>query len=148
MQEEEKKEAAQAEEAAEPAAEPAESEQEAPESREAAPDEPAEAPPEPDEEKEALKRELTMVRAQLAAVQADVEPTAAADAVILAVYGLEQEGKTPDEKSIAAAIGKVLERHPEWKASKAPVAPEKAGAGEPQKEPDGKKPMPAGKVMF
>lgn len=144
MQEEEKKEAVQAEEAAEPA----ESEQEAPESREAAPDEPAEAPPEPDEEKEALRRELTIARAQLAAIQADVDPRAAADAVILAVYGLEQEGKTPDEKSIAAALDKVLERHPEWKASKTPVAPEKAGAGEPQKEPDGKKPTPAGKVMF
>lgn len=72
--------------------------------------------PQTDPEKEKLIRELTIARAQLAAVQSDIDPKQAADAVVLAVYALEQEGKAADEKAIAAALKGVIERHPEWKA--------------------------------
>lgn len=79
--------------------------------------------PQADPEKEKLMRELTIARAQLAAIQANIDPRMAPDAVILAVYSLEQEGKTADEKSIASALEKVMERHPEWKAGKTPGGP-------------------------
>lgn len=103
--------------------------------------------PKPDPEKEKLIRELTIARAQLAAVQSDIDPKQAADAVILAVYVLEQEGKAADEKAIAAALKGVMERHPEWKAGGTPKAPEKAGAEDPEKKPEAKS-VPAGKVIF
>lgn len=107
----------------------------------------AEPEPQPDPEKERLMRELTIARAQLAAVQSDIDPKQAADAVILAVYALEQEGKTPDEKTISKALECVMERHPEWKAGTTPKVPEKAGAEE-QKKPPEAKGVPAGKVIF
>lgn len=107
----------------------------------------AEPEPQPDPEKERLIRELTIARAQLAAVQSDIDPKQAADAVILAVYALEQEGKTPDEKTISKALEGVMERHPEWKAGAMSKVPEKAGAEE-QKKPPEAKGVPAGKVIF
>lgn len=103
--------------------------------------------PQTDPEKEKLIRELTIARAQLAAVQSDIDPKQAADAVVLAVYALEQEGKAADEKAIAAALKGVIERHPEWKAGGTPKAPEKAGAEEPDKKPEAKG-ATAGKVIF
>ena len=96
---------------------------------------------------EKLIRELTIARAQLAAVQSDIDPKQAADAVILAVYALEQEGKAADEKAISAALKGVMERHPEWKAGAAQKAPDKAGADEQDKKPEAKG-SPAGKVIF
>ena len=107
----------------------------------------AEPEPQSDPEKERLIRELTIARAQLAAVQSDIDPKQAADAVILAVYALEQEGKTPDEKTISKALEGVMGRHPEWKAGTTPKVPEKAGAEE-QKKPTEAKGAPAGKVIF
>ena len=104
--------------------------------------------PQADPEKEKLMRELTIARAQLAAIQANIDPRMAPDAVILAVYSLEQEGKTADEKSIASALEKVRERHPEWKAGKTPAAPDKGGADEPGKDSGDKKTPPPGKVIF
>lgn len=100
MQEEEKREVEQ------PAGETPETDPaaEEPKEEEAAADDPAGEPEAPmteaDPEKEKLIRELTIARAQLAAVQSDIDPKQAADAVILAVYALDQEGKEADEKAI------------------------------------------------
>ena len=121
---------------------------EEPEKEETAPTEDSQGnEPVADPEKERLMRELTIARAQLAAVQSDIDPKQAADAVILAVYALEQEGKTPDEKTISKALEGVMERHPEWKAGTTPKVPEKAGAEEKKKPPEAKG-VPAGKVIF
>lgn len=156
MQEEEKKNPEQPAPAKEPEVEPAKEPETEPAKE---PEEPpaSEPPAEPageaeelpaDPEKEKLMRDLTIARAQLAAIQANIAPQMAPDAVILAVYSLEQEGKTADEKSIASALEKVMERHPEWKAGKTPAAPDKGGAGEPTKEPGDKKTLPSGKMIF
>lgn len=128
-------------------AEPEKVTEEVPTESPAADEQPEEAPS-PDPEKEKLLRELTIARAQLAAVQSDIDPKQAADAVILAVYALEQEGKTPDEKSISNALKSVMERHPEWKASKAPEAPEKGGAEEPKEKAPEHKTAPGATTIF
>ncbi len=147
MQEEEKREVEQ------PAGETPETDPaaEEPKEEEAAADDPTGEPEAPmteaDPEKEKLIRELTIARAQLAAVQSDIDPKQAADAVILAVYALDQEGKEADEKAISAALKEVMERHPEWKAGAAQKAPDKAGADEQDKKPEAKGAL-AGKVIF
>ncbi len=144
--EEEKKEAEQTTEKAletEPEKAPEEVSEEEPDTGEQS----EEAPP-PDPEKEKLLRELTIARAQLAAVQSDVNPKQAADAVILAVYALEQEGKTPDEKTISDVLKSVMERHPEWRASRAPEAPERVGAEEPKEKAPEHKTAPGATTIF
>lgn len=147
MQEEEKKEVEQPTEETPETDPPADDPKEAEAEVEVPAGEPESPAAEADPEKEKLIRELTIARAQLAAVQSDIDPKQAADAVVLAVYALEQEGKAADEKSIASALDKVMERHPEWKSGRSPKAPEKGGAEEPKKEPEGKA-VPAGKVIF
>ena len=147
MQEEEKKEVEQLAEETPETDPPADDPKEAEATAEESAGEPETPVAEADPEKEKLIRELTIARAQLAAVQSDIDPKQAADAVILAVYALEQEGKAADEKAISAALKGVMERHPEWKAGAAQKAPDKAGADEQDKKPEAKG-SPAGKVIF
>lgn len=82
---------------------------------------PEETPASPDKQ---LRADLLAARSQLAAYTAGVRQDMIADAVTLATAQAQANGEVTEE-AVAAAMGEVLKRHPEWKAD----APSKKKSG-------------------
>lgn len=107
-----------------PAGPDAESEDpEPPAQEEASPAPQAEGTAAPDTELAQVKAALLAANCEIAAYKAGVDSAMVADAITLA---RAEAGPGADEAAIAAAMQRVLERHPEWKA---PAAAKKTTGG-------------------
>lgn len=96
---------------------------EPPAQEEASPAPQAEGTAAPDTELAQVKAALLAANCEIAAYKAGVDSTMVADAITLA---RAEAGPGADEAAIAAAMQRVLERHPEWKA---PAAAKKTTGG-------------------
>ena len=109
---------------AEPDAEPdPQQDPEPPAKEEASPTPQAEGTAAPDTELAQVKAALLAANCEIAAYKAGVDSAMVADAITLA---RAEAGPGADEAAIAAAMRRVLERHPEWKA---PAAAKKTTGG-------------------
>lgn len=96
---------------------------EPPAQEEASPTPQAEGTAAPDTELAQVKAALLAANCEIAAYKAGVDSAMVADAITLA---RAEAGPGADEAAIAAAMRRVLERHPEWKA---PAAAKKTTGG-------------------
>ena len=96
---------------------------EPPAQEEASPAPQAEGTAAPDTELAQVKAALLAANCEIAAYKAGVDSAMVADAITLA---RAEAGPGADEAAIAAAMRRVLERHPEWKA---PAAAKKTTGG-------------------
>lgn len=96
---------------------------EPPAQEESSPTPQAEGTAAPDTELAQAKAALLAANCELAAYKAGVDSAMVADAITLA---RAEAGPGADEAAIAAAMRRVLERHPEWKA---PAAAKKTTGG-------------------
>lgn len=96
---------------------------EPPAQEESSPTPQAEGTAAPDTELAQVKAALLAANCEIAAYKAGVDSTMVADAITLA---RAEAGPGADEAAIAAAMRRVLERHPEWKA---PAAAKKTTGG-------------------
>lgn len=106
-----------------PAGPDAEPDPQPPAQEESSPTPQAEGTAAPDTELAQVKAALLAANCEIAAYKAGVDSAMVADAITLA---RAEAGPGADEAAIAAAMRRVLERHPEWKA---PAAAKKTTGG-------------------
>lgn len=106
-----------------PAGPDAEPDPQPPAQEESSPTPQAEGTVAPDTELAQVKAALLAANCEIAAYKAGVDSAMVADAITLA---RAEAGTGADEAAIAAAMRRVLERHPEWKA---PAAAKKTTGG-------------------
>lgn len=82
-----------------------------------------------------LRQRLLAAEAKLSAYKAGIRADAVEDAVVLAMHAATVNGEQPTEESINAALGEVLQRHPDWKTASIPTPPSKVGAPKPATDP-------------
>lgn len=88
-----------------------------------------------DSEMTQLRQQLLSAKAELSAYKAGIRAEAVEDAVVLAMHAATVNGEQPTEESINAALGEVLQRHPDWKTASIPTPPSKVGAPKPATDP-------------
>lgn len=78
-----------------------------------------------------LQHDLAMSNAMVEAFRCGISPDAVEDAVALAVYALQRDGKPIDKAAVAEELKGVLTRHPEWQAGVRPKPTMRGGAPSP-----------------